>query len=108
LASTDQGAACAALCSCLLECYSVPFSAGVLVEMTKSAGAPEDTTPSLQQWRVLINSCAGIFAASNFGISVDRVCDAVAGRGIEVRVEKFEDKTQRTRNSKDTDRNAPE
>jgi hypothetical protein len=71
LASTDQGAACAALCSCLSECYSVPFSAGVLVEMTKSAGAPEDTTPSLQQWRALINSCAGIFAASNFGIRAE-------------------------------------
>ena len=71
LTSTEQGARCAALCACLSECYTVSYASGVMAEMVKASKFPLDTTPSLQQWRALVDSCAGILAASPFGIRAE-------------------------------------
>lgn len=71
LTSTEQGARCAALCACLSECYTVSYASGVIAEMVKASKFPIDTTPCLQQWRALVDSCAGILAASPFGIRAE-------------------------------------
>ena len=42
-----------------------------MIEMTQAAGAPEKLSPSLQQWRELVDSCAGLVANSTFGIHAE-------------------------------------
>jgi hypothetical protein len=71
LTSTEQGATCAALCACLAECYSVSYASEIMIEMTKASGLPFDAAPSLQQWRALVDSCAGLLANSTFGIRAE-------------------------------------
>ena len=71
MASTDQGAVCAALCVCLAECYTVPYVAGVMLEITQQSGAPDELSPSLQQWRMLVESCAGLVSKSTFGLHAE-------------------------------------
>lgn len=70
LTATDQGAICAALCACIAECYTSDYAAEVLMEMTKIS-QPFEITPSLVQWRNLVNSCAGLVTNSTFGIRAE-------------------------------------
>ena len=73
LTSTEQGATCAALCSCLAECYGSDLAANIILEMTKASKPTIDTVPSLVQWRNLINACAGLVTASTFGIRAEQL-----------------------------------
>ena len=71
LTSTEQGARCSALCACLAECYTVSYASGIMAELVKASPIHIDTVPSLQQWRALVDSCAGILAKSPFGIRAE-------------------------------------
>ena len=75
LSATEEGEACAALLACLSECYSVSHVATILVEMTKIVRMKQSTLtpPSLQQWRDLVDSCAGLVAKSNFAIHAEHL-----------------------------------
>ena len=73
LTSTEQGATCAALCSCLAECYGSDLAAEIMLEMTKASKPTTETVPSLVQWRNLVNACAGLVATSNFGIRAEQL-----------------------------------
>lgn len=73
LVATEQGTICAALCSCLAECYSTNFAAEILMEMTKAAREASEMTPSLLQWHNLVKSCAGLVAKSTFGIQAEQM-----------------------------------
>ena len=73
LVATEQGTICAALCSCLAECYSTSFAAEILLEMTRAARELDEMTPSLIQWHSLVRSCAGLVAKSTFGIEAEQM-----------------------------------
>ncbi len=73
LTSTEQGATCAALCSCLAECYGSDLAAEIMLEMTKASKPTTETVPSLVQWRNLVNSCAGLVATSTFSIRAEQL-----------------------------------
>ena len=73
LVASEQGATCAALCSCLAECYSTHFAAEVLMEMTKASTDSSETIPSLLQWHNLVKSCAGLVTKSTFGIQAEQM-----------------------------------
>ena len=73
LTSTEQGATCAALCSCLAECYGSDLAANIILEMTKASKPTIETVPSLVQWRNLINACAGLVTASTFSIRAEQL-----------------------------------
>lgn len=73
LTSTEQGATCAALCSCLAECYGSDLAANIILEMTKASKPTTETVPSLIQWRNLINACAGLVTASTFSIRAEQL-----------------------------------
>ena len=73
LTSTEQGATCAALCSCIAECYGSDLAAEIMLEMTKASKPTTETVPSLVQWRNLINACAGLVATSTFGIRAEQL-----------------------------------
>ena len=79
LTSTEQGATCAALCSCLAECYGSDLAANIILEMTKASKPTTETVPSLVQWRNLINACAGLVTASTFSIRAEQLM-RLAGR----------------------------
>src|SRR5215471_14934789 len=66
LCSTEQGTACVALCGCLTASYDTNFSSKVLRHLCNVKGAPSKLTPSLRQWRALVEICAGSLAESQF------------------------------------------
>ena len=73
LVASEQGTTCAALCSCLVECYSTHFAAEILMEMTKALTDSSETIPSLLQWHNLVKSCAGLVTKSTFGIQAEQM-----------------------------------
>ena len=73
LVASEQGTTCAALCSCLVECYSTHFAAEILMEMTKASIDSNETIPSLLQWHNLVKSCAGLVTKSTFGVQAEQM-----------------------------------
>ena len=73
LVASEQGTTCAAICSCLVECYSTHFAAEILMEMTKASTDSSETIPSLLQWHNLVKSCAGLVTKSTFGIKAEQM-----------------------------------
>ena len=73
LAQTREGLNCIALCSALVEFYSIPDTAKILREMMLTSNAPQDLTPSLKQWITLVGNCGGAFAATDFGAVVHSI-----------------------------------
>lgn len=71
LGTTDQGCSCLALCAALSECFSDEFAADVLHELTLAQKAPEQLTPSIGQWHMLVQACSGVFATSKFPLLVE-------------------------------------
>src|SRR5205085_10808250 len=47
-------------------CYDTNFASKVLRHLCNVRGAPSKLTPSLRQWRALVNICAGSLAESQF------------------------------------------
>ncbi|KAK0511453.1 hypothetical protein JMJ35_006026 [Cladonia borealis] len=66
LAKTEEGKMCVALCASMSEFYEISIAAEILIEMAKTSRAPEDLRPSILEWKALLDTCAGIFAASAF------------------------------------------
>ena len=72
LTGTDQGATCAGLFSCLAECYTTAYAAGIIMEMTKLSKPTTEYIPSLLQWRNMVNSCAGLVSRSTFALRAEQ------------------------------------
>lgn len=72
LTSTEEGARSVALGACLSECYAIPFSAGIMAEMAKACGSRIGLKPSQQQWKNLVESCAGVLAQSTFSVVAEQ------------------------------------
>ena len=73
LVATDQGTTCAALCSCLAECYTTDYAAEILMEMSMISLPVNEQQPSLLQWHDLVDSCAGLVAKSNFALRAEQM-----------------------------------
>jgi ankyrin repeat protein len=71
LASFESGMACIALCACLSTSYDSFFAAGVLRELCKLNGAPQDHLPSIHQWKALVDICAGSIYHSKFPVLLE-------------------------------------
>ncbi|KAJ9665947.1 hypothetical protein H2201_003858 [Coniosporium apollinis] len=70
LGSSDQGRGCLALCAALSESFDEEFAADVLHALTLAQRAPDHLTPSINEWCMLVQACAGIFATSKFPLLV--------------------------------------
>lgn len=57
---------CIALCASMSEFYDMSIAAETLIEMVKTSRAPEELRPSILEWNALLDTCAGVFAASTF------------------------------------------
>ena len=66
LAESEEGMALVALCAALGTAYQPFFSAQVLREFCKLSGAPQDITPALRQWEMLVKLCASILSTGEF------------------------------------------
>ncbi len=66
LATTEEGLACAAICSALLVSYDSFHAAAVLRELARQQSAPDNFCPSLSQWQALLSTCAGSITDSKF------------------------------------------
>ncbi|KAF7513270.1 hypothetical protein GJ744_009691 [Endocarpon pusillum] len=66
LADTECGMACVALCACMSISYDSFYVAEVLREFCKSLATPSDIVPSVHQWKVLVDMCAGSVSNSKF------------------------------------------
>ena len=73
LVATEQGTMCAALSSCLAECYATDYAAEILMEMSLISLPADDEQPSLLQWRDLVNSCAGLVTKSTFALRAEQM-----------------------------------
>ena len=67
LAESSEGLNCIAVCSALLEFCSTEDSARILRVLLESYDAPKRLTPSLGQWKSLVEVYGGAFATTDFG-----------------------------------------
>jgi len=72
LAQTREGLGCVALCGVLAECFTPEVSALVLAAFADISNVPREVTPSLAQWRQLLQACGGCLAKSDFGDVVQK------------------------------------
>ena len=72
LAKTEEGKMCIALCASMSEFYEISIAAEILIEMAKTSRAPEDLRPSILEWKALLDTCAGVFAASTFPVLAEK------------------------------------
>ena len=72
LARTEEGKMCVALCTSMSECYDKAIAAEILIEMVKKSRAPEDLCPSILECEALLETCAGVLAASQFPILAEK------------------------------------
>jgi hypothetical protein len=56
-----------ALCGTLSQHFPEEFGAEILVEIAKTVQAPSHLTPSITQWKRMLQACAGILSCSDFG-----------------------------------------
>ena len=75
LAQTQEGVRCLALCAALAETHSAEMSALVLAKLSDILNVPRRLTPSISQWKTLVNTCSGCLTKSDFG---SRVCDFIS------------------------------
>lgn len=77
LMQTTEGATCVMLCSILSETRTTILAARVMYELTTtySSTSPEavQLTPSLQQWKALVEASAGCLSLTPFGTIVDQM-----------------------------------
>lgn len=67
LAQTREGLGCVALCASLAETYSAHFSALILSNFLGLKSVPRQLSPSIGQWKKLVETCSGCLARSTFG-----------------------------------------
>jgi len=66
LGATDQGCSLLALCAALAECYHDDFAADVMHNIVLQHNPPDQLTPSLNQWLMIIRACEGVLSATKF------------------------------------------
>jgi ankyrin repeat protein len=66
LADSEYGVACVALCACMSLSYDAFYVAEVLRQFCKDSGTPPDSVPSVHQWKLLVQMCAGSVSSSGF------------------------------------------
>jgi ankyrin repeat protein len=66
LADSEYGVACVALCACMSLSYDAFYVAEVLRQICKDSGTPPDIVPSVHQWKLLVQMCAGSVSSSGF------------------------------------------
>jgi len=59
LAETEEGLTLVALCAVLSATYDSTFAARVFRQLCILCKAPESFTPTIQQWKILVEECAG-------------------------------------------------
>jgi len=67
--TTEEGLTLVALCGTLSVCFSDQMWAEILQALVQSR--KPGMTPSLNQWKCLARSCAGIFAATSFPLKAE-------------------------------------
>ncbi|KAB2572338.1 hypothetical protein DBV05_g8988 [Lasiodiplodia theobromae] len=75
----DDGQCFAALCACLCECYSVEWSAKIILQLIKkildenpnNPSLQDIYPPSLQSIKTVVERFSGLFATSDFGVRVE-------------------------------------
>jgi len=71
LSTTEEGAACVAICTALATIYTPFQAAQVLRELSLLKGAPRQLHLTIHQWAALIQVCAGSLTRSKFPIYFD-------------------------------------
>ncbi|KAI9706332.1 MAG: hypothetical protein M1820_004908 [Bogoriella megaspora] len=66
LAQTREGLGCVAICAALAETHSSEVSALVLSAMADLSDVPRQASPSISQWKKLVEACSGCLAKSAF------------------------------------------
>jgi hypothetical protein len=66
LSETEQGAACVAISAALAMYYTPYYAAEVWREFCLRKGTPRQYSPSVHQWKALVEACAGSLSRSNF------------------------------------------
>lgn len=83
LVQTSQGCSLVALCAALTEAHSTSVSALVLFEIAKACGGPHELTPSIEQWKALINVTAPVFNKSTLGVRINQIARVLAKKPLE-------------------------
>jgi hypothetical protein len=71
LSTTEEGAACVAICTALATVYTPFQAAQVLRELSLLKGASQQLHPTVHQWAALVQVCAGSLTRSRFPIHFD-------------------------------------
>lgn len=66
LSETEQGAVCVAISAALATYYTPHYAAEVWREFCLRKGTPQQYSPSVHQWKALVEACAGSLRRSNF------------------------------------------
>lgn len=70
LVDRNGGFECLTLCGCLVESFSPYNGATILEQFCRLQGMSSAILPGTRNWQTLLESCAGIFAASKFSILI--------------------------------------
>jgi hypothetical protein len=79
MAKSDGGAMQLGLCAALKECFSDDVAIEVLLELARFTRADSQWMPSNLEWRNLLDACAGVLAASNFGMRAEHFMALASG-----------------------------
>ncbi|KAG8528600.1 uncharacterized protein KY384_006287 [Bacidia gigantensis] len=71
---TEEGLSFITLCSALLTTFDSAYVARVLREMCLRLKSPEGFTPSILQWKLLVDICSGILIGSHFSRVLHGFC----------------------------------
>ena len=79
-AMTKEGSVCLALCAALSEGYHENTAAEILSEMLRLNKPPQALSPSLSEWRALLQAFQGVFANTTFPLKVDQLSKIIGER----------------------------
>ena len=79
LAETEQGLTLVALCAALSSTYNSLFGAQVLRGLCGLCKAPQDFSPAIRQWKILVELCSGILNVGHFALLLDGFRRVVSG-----------------------------
>ena len=82
LAESSEGLNCIAMCAALSEEYSSVDSAKILRETFIHCNGPMELTPSLRQWINLVEACEGLFAPTDFGVTIHNLTNLCLPDGV--------------------------
>ncbi|KAL4943070.1 hypothetical protein BDV06DRAFT_190785 [Aspergillus oleicola] len=68
LGMRDEWRSLLAYCACLSECFSEEYAAEVMHDLVVAHHPPEDMTPSVGEWLMVIKTCAGCVSTTKFPV----------------------------------------